>query len=214
MQKRPETIDQKIRRYIPLMHHIGKSYRCKMQPDDYDDAVTEAMCAIQRGIETYDNRVKVKLDTYVGTCIRNAFNGFVKSLYSGQEGFESGCVAFSDVFPDGNLPVDSCELNGYEIEDEAETGCVAFSDVFPDGNLPVDSCELNGYEIEDEVETELIRRMVSEHPPTTKRERDIVQMRLRGYLFVEIGEAYGISFQRAAQIYNAAVEKIKEYWDR
>jgi len=182
MQKRPETIDQKIRRYIPLMHHIGKSYRCKMQPDDYDDAVTEAMCAIQRGIETYDNRVKVKLDTYVGTCIRNAFNGFVKSLYSGQEGFESGCVAFSDVFPDGNLPVDSCELNGYEIEDE--------------------------------VETELIRRMVSEHPPTTKRERDIVQMRLRGYLFVEIGEAYGISFQRAAQIYNAAVEKIKEYWDR
>ena len=41
---------------VPLLHHIGKNYRYKMQPDDYDDAVIEAMCAIQRGIETYDAR--------------------------------------------------------------------------------------------------------------------------------------------------------------
>lgn len=186
MQKKPETIDQKIRRYIPLMHHIGKSYRCKMQPDDYDDAVTEAMCAIQRGIETYDNRVKVKLDTYVGTCIRNAFNGFVRSLYSGQDGFESGCVAFSDVFPDGNLPESPwADLAG----------------------------EVDGWEVADDAEMELLRLMVAKYP-TNKRDREIIQMRIQGYTLVEIGEAYGISFQRAAQIYNAAVEKIKEYWDR
>ncbi len=186
LNDRPETDDQKIKRYLPLLHHIGKNYRYKMQPDDYDDAVIEAMCAIQRGIETYDARVKATIDTYVGTCIRNAFNGYTKSLYNGQEGFESGCIAFSDVFPDGNLP----ESPWADVADEVD-----------------------GYEVEGEAETELLRLMVKDWPGK-KRDREIIQMRIQGYTLVEIGEAYGISFQRAAQIYNAAVEKIKEYWDR
>lgn len=184
--EKKETMSQKITRYMPLLHHVGKSYRWKMQPDDYDDAVTEAMCAIQRGIETYDARVKVSLDTYVGTCIKNAFNGFIRTNRNGQEGFEAGCIAFSDVFPDGNLPESPwADLAG----------------------------EVDGWEVADDAEMELLRLMVAKYP-TNKRDREIIQMRIRGYTLVEIGEAYNISFQRAAQIYNAAVEKIKEYWDR
>lgn len=183
---RPETIDQKIKRYLPLLHHIGKNYRYKMQPDDYDDAVTEAMCAIQRGIETYSGRVKVSLDTYVGTCICNAFNGYVRSLYSGQKGFEAGCVAFSDVFPDGNLP----ESPGADLADE-----------------------IDGYEVADDAEIDLLRLMAKDWPGA-KRDREIIQMRLNGYTFLEIGEAYDISKQRAFQVYSRAVRKIKAYWDR
>ena len=183
---RPETMDQKIRRYLPLLHHIGKNYRWKMQPDDYDDAVTEAMCAIQRGIETYDGRVKVTLDTYVGTCIRNAFNGYVRSLSNGQEGFESGCIAFSDVFPDGNLPESPwAELDG----------------------------EVDGHEVKDDAEMDLLRLMVKDWPGA-KRDREIIQMYLNGYTFMEIGEAYGVSGQRAFQLYSRGVRKIRAYWDR
>lgn len=179
LNDRHETIDQKIKRYLPLLHHIGKNYR--MQPDDYDDAVTEAMCAIQRGIETYDARVKVTIDTYVGTCIRNAFNGYTKSLYNGQDGFESGCIAFSDSFPDGNLP----ESPGAEIDGEVEA----------------------------DAEKDLLRLMVKDWP-VKKRDREIIQMRLNGYKFVEIGEAYGVSRQRAFQLYSRGVRKIRAYWDR
>ena len=183
---RPETIDQKIKRYLPLLHHIGKNYRYKMQPDDYDDAVTEAMCSIQRGIETYSGRVKVTLDTYVGTCIRNAFNGYVRSLYSGQKGFDAGCVAFSDVFPDGNLP----ESPGADLADEVD-----------------------GYEAEADAEKDLLRLMVKDWPGA-KRDREIIQLYLNGYTFMEIGEAYGVSRQRAFQLYSRGVRKIRDYWDR
>lgn len=186
LNDRPETDDQKIKRYLPLLHHIGKNYRWKMQPDDYDDAVIEAMCAIQRGIETYDSRVKATLDTYVGTCIRNAFNRYTKSLYNGQEGFESGCIAFSDVFPDGNLP----ESPWADLADE-----------------------IDGYEVKDDAEMDLLRLMVKDWPGE-KRDREIVQMYLNGYTFAEIGEAYGVSGQRAFQVYRRAVRKIKNYWDR
>lgn len=182
----PETMSQKIKRYLPLLHHIGKNYRWKIPTENYDDAVIEAMCAIQRGIETYDGRVKVTLDTYVGTCIRNAFNGYTKSLYNGQDGFESGCIAFSDVFPDGNLP---------------ESPRATMAD------------EVDGYEAEADAEKDLLRLMVKDWP-VAKRDREIVQMRLNGYTFKEIGEAYGISKQRAFQLYSRAVRKIKDYWDR
>ena len=179
-------MDEKIKRYIPLLHHIGKNYRYKMQPDDYDDAVIEAMCAIQRGIETYDARVKVTLDTYVGTCIRNAFNGYTRSLYNGQDGFESGCIAFSDVFPDGNLP---------------ESPWATISD------------ETDGDKAEVDAEADLLRLMVKDWPGK-KRDREIIKMHLDGYTFTEIGEAYDISTQRAFQVYNRAVLEIKDYWDR
>lgn len=186
LNNKPETIDQKIRRYLPLLHHIGKNYRWKMQPDDYDDAVIEAMCAIQRGIETYDARVKATIDTYVGTCIRNAFNGYARSLSNGQDGFESGCIAFSDVFPDGNLP----ESPWADLADE-----------------------IDGYETADDAEMDLLRLMVKDWPGE-RRDREIIQMYLNGYTFMEIGEAYGISGQRAFQVYSRAVRKIKDYWDR
>lgn len=186
LNDRHETIDQKIKRYLPLLHHIGKNYRWKIPTENYDDAVIEAMCAIQRGIETYDGRVKVTLDTYVGTCIRNAFSGYTKSLYNGQDGFESGCIAFSDVFPDGNLP---------------ESPRATMAD------------EVDGYEVSDDAATELLRLMVQDWPGK-KRDRKIVQMRLNGYTFKDIGAAYGVSKQRAFQVYSRAVRKIKDYWDR
>ena len=122
----PETIDQKIKRYLPLLHHIGKNYRYKMQPDDYDDAVIEAMCAIQRGIETYDHAGKRQpLTPYVGT-VQRIWLGYTKSLYKRTRRIRSrGVCVFWRIPGQGNLPESpwadlADEIDGYEIADDAE----------------------------------------------------------------------------------------------
>ena len=102
-----------IKKYTRLIHHHGRNFR--WLGDDYDDAVIEAQCAVIRGVETYDNRVTCTIDTYVGTCVLNAFRGYVKTNRTGQEGFESGCIVFSDVFPDGQLP-DGCASDDGDAE--------------------------------------------------------------------------------------------------
>jgi RNA polymerase sigma factor (sigma-70 family) len=102
-----------IKKYTRIIHHVGRAYR--WLGDSYDDAVIEAMCAVVRGVETYDNRVECTIDTYVGTCVRNAFRGYVKANRTGQEGFEGQCIAFSDLFPDGQLPTD-CAPDDGDIE--------------------------------------------------------------------------------------------------
>jgi len=58
-----------------------------------------------------------------------------------------------------------------------------------------------------------LRQMIKDWPGA-KRDREIIQMYLNGYTFMEIGEAYNISGQRAFQVYSRAVRKIKDYWDR
>ena len=90
--------------------------------------------------------------------------------------------------------------------------------MFSDGNLPESPCatmagEIDGYEAEDDAEMDLLRQMVKDWPGE-RRDREIIQMYLNGYTFIEIGEAYGVSGQRAFQLYSRAVRKIKDYWDR
>ena len=102
-----------IKKYTRLIHHHGRAFRWLC--DDYDDAVIEAMCAVVRGVETYDNRVECTIDTYVGTCVRNAFRGYVRAHRTGQEGFEGQCIVFSDVFPDGQLPTE-CAADDTDVE--------------------------------------------------------------------------------------------------
>lgn len=99
-----------VKKYTRLIHHHGRNFR--WLGEDYDDAVIEAQCAVVRGVETYDGRIECSVDTYIGTCIRNAFNGYARANRTGQEGFESGCIVFSDVFPDGQLPDDCAPDDG------------------------------------------------------------------------------------------------------
>lgn len=102
--------NEAVKKYARLVNHVGRNFR--WLGEDYDDAVIEAQCAVVRGVETYDGRVECSIDTYVGTCIRNAFNGYARANRTGQEGFESGCIVFSDIFPDGVLPDDCAPDDG------------------------------------------------------------------------------------------------------
>ena len=173
----------------PMLHHIGKNYRYKMQPDDYDDAVIEAMCAIPT---RYWNIRCTGKSNHWYLCWYRVFATHLTDTQNHYTTVKMVWVWMYRIFP----------MCSRTVICPPESPWATMAD-----RRRIQSKKRRQ-------KLNLLRLMVKDWPGKNATAK-LYKCILTVIHLLEIGEAYGgVSGQRAFQVYSRAVRKIKDYWDR
>lgn len=170
-----------ILEYLWMIDKYGYNYSLTLSNEDYEEASADAMIAISKAVDAFDDNKGATLKTFIARYIINSFKHFYNIKHgkrrSRQAVFEQSAIPFSSLSPDGSETPDS-----YGKTDPDQSG---------------------------RIWKELVIRGLS-----SPRKRRILNMRLDGLTFIEIGRRVGITKQRAHQVYESANAEIRANIDK
>lgn len=176
MTTTPHEKNRLISDHLWMIHYYGHLYASRtMSESDYEEAESDAMLAISKAIDNYDETLgtlKTFIRRYIVTSFRRSHNANQGKRRSRQTAFEQSVSCFSDLSPDGSAMPD---YGKPDVDQDAK------------------------------IWKEMVIRTVK-----IPRHRRILNMRLDGLTFIEIGDRVGVTKQRAHQIYEAANAEIRE----